>query len=149
MIAALSAPLAVAAGPELVLRLSALDLAPLPGAVPCARLHVRHVLRTWDLPALADDAEVVVAELVTNAVRHAGQIAGRDGCVLPVRLRLRPGSVRAEVRDASGTMPVPGPADPHDNESGRGLVLVAALAVRYGAYLTEGGGKCVFAVLGT
>lgn len=140
---------AVPAGSAYVLRHAALDLAPLPGAVPCARLHVRHVLREWGLGALADDAEIVVSELVTNAVRHAGQVAGPDGGIRPVRLRLtgRPPGVQVEVWDASDAMPRPRPGDPHDERGGRGLVLVAALAARHGAYRTEGGGKCVYALI--
>jgi hypothetical protein len=36
-------------------RTSYLELAPLPGAVPCSRLHAVHVLHEWGLRALADD----------------------------------------------------------------------------------------------
>lgn len=146
--AAMTAPCA-AARPGYVPRHAALDLAPLPTAVPCARLHARHVLREWGLAALADDAELVVSELVTNAVAAAAGITGPDGSVAPVRLRLtgRPRGVQLEVWDAAGGMPAARDAGP-DDEGGRGLVLVAALAARYGAYATEGGGKCTYAVLG-
>ena len=47
-----------------------LELGALPTAVPCARLHVRQVLWEWHLGALADTTELLVSELVTNAV-HA------------------------------------------------------------------------------
>ena len=63
---------------------SCLELGALPGAVPSARLHVRHVLREWGLGRLADSSESVVAELVANAVA-ATQAAGLD---TPVRLAL-------------------------------------------------------------
>jgi hypothetical protein len=46
-----------------------LELGALPTAVPCARLHVKHVLREWQMPRLADPVELVVAELVTNAMQ--------------------------------------------------------------------------------
>ena len=47
-----------------------LELGSLPSAVPCARLHTRQVLWEWHLDALAGTAELIVSELVTNAV-HA------------------------------------------------------------------------------
>jgi serine/threonine-protein kinase RsbW len=136
------------ARPPFALRHAALDLAPLPTAVPCARLHARCVLREWGLPDIAGDAELVISELVTNAIRAAAGITGPAGTP-PVRLRLtaRPHGVRIEVWDASSDMPQPGPAEPHDGPGGRGLIIVAALAARHGAYATDGGGKCVFAVI--
>ncbi len=135
---------------HLVLRLSALDLRPLPGAVPCARLHARLVTREWGFPAIAGDCELVVAELVSNAVLHG---AGPPGAAdtPPVRLRLtgRPRGVQIEIWDAGEEMPQMRSGPPGDDEpGGRGLVLVAALSSRWGAYRTEGGGKVVFAVCG-
>jgi len=50
-------------------RRTLLDLAPLPNAVPCARLHVKHVPREWGLQAVSDSAELLVSELVTNGVK--------------------------------------------------------------------------------
>ena len=64
----------------------------LPGAVPCARLHARLVLFEWGQGGLADSVELVVSELMTNALRAAaptsrgwagsqGILAGRPaGC---------------------------------------------------------------------
>ena len=52
--------------PEPPLR-SYLELGALPTAVPCARLHARHVLREWGLNGLAPDSELLVSEPVTNA----------------------------------------------------------------------------------
>ncbi|MGH7734824.1 MAG: hypothetical protein ACREOE_14320, partial [Gemmatimonadales bacterium] len=54
-----------------------LELGALAGAVPCARLHARLVLREWGLAAVSDDTEAVVSELVTNGVR-ASRAAGHD-----------------------------------------------------------------------
>src|SRR5262249_7031132 len=71
-----------------------LELGALPTAVPCARLHVKHVLREWQMPQLADPVELVVAELVTNAMQASAgltssQFAGRWSPGLPpVRLWL-------------------------------------------------------------
>ena len=58
---------------------SFLELGALPGAVPCARLHARHLLWEWGLAALTDSTELVVSELVTNAIR-ASRITGQ-ACV--------------------------------------------------------------------
>jgi anti-sigma regulatory factor (Ser/Thr protein kinase) len=117
-----------------------LDLAALPGAVPCARLHVRLVLAEWGLARLAEDAEVVTAELMTNAIEHAG---GRY-----VRLLLRSDGEAAciLVWDESFVAPVPVTDDEPDSPSGRGLVIVSALSQRWG-YYRNGDGKFVWAVL--
>ena len=48
---------------------SFLELGALPGAAPCARLHTRHLLGEWHQAALTASAELVVTELVTNAVK--------------------------------------------------------------------------------
>ena len=48
---------------------TSLPLGALPGATPCARLHARVVLTEWGLGELAEAAELIVSELVTNAVR--------------------------------------------------------------------------------
>jgi hypothetical protein len=47
-------------------RASLLELAALPTAVPCGRLHTRLVLGDWGLSHIADDAEILVSELLTN-----------------------------------------------------------------------------------
>jgi anti-sigma regulatory factor (Ser/Thr protein kinase) len=137
-----------AAARHVVLRISALDLRPLPEAVPSARLHARLVMREWGFAAIAADCELLVAELVTNAITHGTQaVSGAD--VPPVLLRLtgRAREIQIEVQDASDEMPRVH-CDPL-GEGGRGLVLVAAIASRWGAYRMPGGGKCVFAVVGS
>ena len=52
---------------------SSLVLGALSSAVPCACLHVKHVLWEWGLNSLAERAELLVSELVTNAVTAVGQ----------------------------------------------------------------------------
>lgn len=114
-----------------------------------ARHSVRGTLTVWGLSALADDAELVVGELVTNAVRHChvdgGQIETR--CIpLP-----RAAGVRLEVHDADAysvpalRAPVP------DDTGGRGLQLVDAVTRHmWGVRTREGApGKLVWAHLGT
>jgi len=136
-----------------VLRLSALDLGALPGAVPSARLHTRAVLTSWGLAGVAESAELVVSELVTNAVTASVDAAG-GGVPQPVRLRLsvrmngqRVDTVQIEVWDAAASLPRPGRDAPADEPGGWGLVLVEAVSQRWGSYPADGGGKIVWAVL--
>jgi anti-sigma regulatory factor (Ser/Thr protein kinase) len=135
--------------PESPLR-SYLELGALPTAVPCARLHARHVLWEWGLNGLAPDGELLVSELVTNAVKAT---AGRDGAA--VRLRLSGDSTRVliEVWDADPRAPEAkdlgedGTLDPQE-DGGRGLFLVAALSARWDWYPTrEPAGKVVWCEL--
>jgi anti-sigma regulatory factor (Ser/Thr protein kinase) len=125
-----------------VLRLSALELGPLPGAVPSARLHARSVIREWGYPELAGDGELVVSELVANAVR-----ASVPGWT-PVGLRLTAGGGRVlvEVQDRSPERPRPRLAQ-YPDEGGRGLRVVAGVSRRWGYYFADGW-KTVWAELG-
>jgi anti-sigma regulatory factor (Ser/Thr protein kinase) len=102
------------------------------------------------LNGLAPDSELLVSELVTNAVKAT---AGRDGAA--VRLRLSGDSARIliEVWDADPRAPEPkdlgehGTPDPQE-ERGRGLFLVAALSARWDWYPTrEPEGKVVWCEL--
>jgi anti-sigma regulatory factor (Ser/Thr protein kinase) len=138
-----------------VLRLSALDLLPLPTAVPCARLHTRNVLLAWGLADRVADTELVVSEIVTNAIRATLEAAaGSDP--QPVRLRLsartdhsgRIHGVQVEVWDALNSMSTQHRDTPADEPGGWGLVLVEALSARWGSYQAQDGGKVVFAVIG-
>ena len=113
-----------------------LPLGALPGATPCARLHARAVLTEWGLADLAEAAELIVSELVTNAVRASTGKDGRpkyDGASMPVVvLRMASDRVRLliEVWDAIPGAPAaahPGPED----EAGRGLMLVEAMCDRW------------------
>jgi len=54
---------------------SYLELGALPTAVPCARLHARQLVWEWGLDGLAESSELLVSELVTNAVQA---MAGQD-----------------------------------------------------------------------
>jgi anti-sigma regulatory factor (Ser/Thr protein kinase) len=124
---------------------SFLELGALPGAVPCARLHTRHVLREWGLTALRDDAELLVSELLTNAVHASRSMEW----TFPVRLRLL--SDRAQVLivvwDANPQPPVPTDAG-EDDETGRGLILVEAISERWDWSATpDTGGKMVWCIV--
>src|SRR3954469_5762285 len=73
-------------------------------SVPRARHQLTATLREWGLQSLADPAGLVLSELVTNAVRHAG--APRDREIETRFLRLSDDRVRIEVHDASPQPPV-------------------------------------------
>jgi anti-sigma regulatory factor (Ser/Thr protein kinase) len=125
---------------------SYLELGALPGAVPCARLHVRQVLWEWHLAPRADTVELLVSELVTNAVRACGDLTAG---VAPVRLWLCSDRTRVviQVWDGSAHMPVRRDADP-ETEDGRGLLLVDSLSSGWGSYRPEGSsGKVVWAIV--
>ncbi|MDT0463014.1 SpoIIE family protein phosphatase [Streptomyces gibsoniae] len=106
-------------------------LAPEPVEVGRARSVVREQLHEWGLGALADNAELMVSELVTNAVRHAH---GRR-----VELRLvRGDTLLCEVDDDDHTLPTLLHAGPGD-EFGRGLRVVSTLAREWGTSRTSAG----------
>jgi anti-sigma regulatory factor (Ser/Thr protein kinase) len=124
---------------------SHLELAAHPGAVPDARHHTRRVLAGWDLGALGEAAELIVSELVTNAIR-ACQAPGTHR---QVQLRLASDRARLliEVQDCSPQRPVPAGAT-DDDESRRGLCLVEAVSAAWGWYPDPAsGGKVVWALL--
>jgi serine/threonine-protein kinase RsbW len=91
-------------------------------------------------------AELLLSELVTNSVRHAARPTGR---LLAVGVELSPDRLlRVEVADASDAPPVPRSRDvTEDDESGRGLLLVAALAAHWGTYPRRHVGKVVWFAL--
>jgi len=123
---------------------SFLELGALAGAVPCARLHARLVLREWGLAALSENLELVASELVTNGVR-ASRAMGHDA--VRIWLVSDMGRVVVFVWDASSRLPAPA-ADPGaDAEDGRGLLLVEALSRRWGYFSHDGGGKVVWALV--
>lgn len=91
-----------------------------------ARRDVTLCLRTWGLDALIDDAQLIVTELVANAVQHTR--TRRIG----VSVTRHPDHVRIVVTDTSRTLPAPTPAAP-EAEAGRGLHLVDQLTTRWGS----------------
>ncbi len=114
-----------------------LNLAALPSAPACARGHVRSVACEWGLPDLADTAELLASELITNAVRASERLRVRaDLAIVPViRLWLvsDKSSLVIHVWDGNDEMPVRRNAG-IDEESGRGLMLVESLSSDWGAY---------------
>lgn len=114
-----------------------------PRSVRRARTLLAEQAREWKVPdAAAETAVLLLSELVTNALRHAGCAPGRE---IWTRFAVRDDdSLRIEVSDACVVLPHPRHASP-DDETGRGLALVDALAARWGAEPRECGvGKTVW-----
>jgi DNA-binding NarL/FixJ family response regulator len=104
-----------------------------------ARRFLRNHCVRWGCEAVLDQAELVVSELVTNAVSH-----GHSGCEL--RIGLTEDTLRIAVTDrGDGTPDVL--ATTGRDEHGRGLVLVSAVAAAWGVDTTPGDGKVVWAHL--
>jgi anti-sigma regulatory factor (Ser/Thr protein kinase) len=124
---------------------STLVLGALPSAVPCARLHAKHVLGEWQRGELVESVELIVSELVTNAIKAARALPGP--ITPPVRLRLSCDrtDVVVEVWDGSAEPPVLTNASAAA-DGGRGLLLVDTLSSRWGwLFPRECGGKTVWA----
>ena len=101
-----------------------------PAVVSVARNLAADQLAAWGLEELVSTTELIVSELVTNAIRHASG---------PLRLRLiRESVLICEVFDASSTSPHLRHARTTD-EGGRGLFLVAHYARRWGTRYTPRG----------
>lgn len=125
-----------------------LELAALPTAVPCARLHAKNVVHEWRLGALADTVELLVSEIVTNAVRASATVARNGPGVPTTKVWLTSDGQRAliQVWDGDGHRPVRQDTG-LTAESGRGLLLVQALSTEWGCYTPDGqGGKIVWAL---
>ncbi|MFE4665414.1 ATP-binding protein [Streptomyces sp. NPDC056716] len=102
-------------------------LAPTPLGARLARHHTIEQLHTWGLPL--DPAEHIVAELAANAAVH-GRVPGRSFRLL---LYVVGDTLRIEVSDTRGDdLPRTQGHTVPDAESGRGLVIVEALADRWG-----------------
>jgi anti-sigma regulatory factor (Ser/Thr protein kinase) len=127
-------------------RTTCLELAPLPGSIPCARLHAVAVLHEWGLRHLAEDAALIVSELITNAAEAS--MALPDHPPITLRLLASDTTLIIEAWDHSPADLRPRDPDP-GAESGRGLTVVAALSHRWGAERTATTRKVVWAELAT
>jgi GAF domain-containing protein/PAS domain-containing protein/anti-sigma regulatory factor (Ser/Thr protein kinase) len=111
-------------------RTAAWDVPCDPSAVGAVRAEAARTLAAWGLEEESFVTELIVSELVTNAVRHASP---------PIRLRLiRDRALICEVSDGSSTSPHLRRAATTD-EGGRGLFLVAQFADRWGTRYTADG----------
>lgn len=119
-----------------------LRLAPVRTAPAQARSFLRSCLKTWNVAGVPEvdeeGAALVLGELVTNAVLHAGT-------PVDILVGLRGQALRVAVADRSGVELRPRAAT-EDEESGRGLALVGAFAERWGMLPRRSGGKVVWAL---
>jgi anti-sigma regulatory factor (Ser/Thr protein kinase) len=116
-----------------------LELAPDGTSPRRARVFIARTLREWDCADIEDVAALLVSEVVTNAVTHV-----RSPAVLSARYD--GGRVEVRVEDRSDVLPKVRHTGP-DDESGRGLMLVDALADHWGVESLAGGGKAVYFAL--
>ncbi len=125
---------------------SHLALGPLPSAVPCVRLHARHILCEWGLRNLTESVELLVSELTTNAI--AATRATETG--LPVRFWMLSDRKQVLILVCDANPNPPMRMDPSgDMEHGRGLMLVEAISTRWGSYAVADSieGKAVWALI--
>jgi anti-sigma regulatory factor (Ser/Thr protein kinase) len=132
---------------------SYLELGALPSAVPSARLHARLVMAEWGFASLADAAELIVSELVTNAVKASQALGhlppvwlGLAGNERHVFIGVWDGNVESGQTSVAGDDELPD----LEAEGGRGLLLVDSLSADWGVYwLEDSHGKVVWSVLVT
>lgn len=118
---------------------ASLELVPDPTSPRKARRFIATTLREWGCEQVVDVAKLLVTEVVTNAVRYVHSRAVLSARYDGDRLEVR-------VRDESDTVPTLRPVDPED-QSGRGLMLVNALADQWGVEPSAHGGKTVYFAL--
>jgi hypothetical protein len=108
-----------------------------PTAAAEARSQVGEVIRAWMVPVDPDIAVLLTSDLVTNAITYG------DGETVTLVIRCSRGHLRIDVYDTSRSLPMA--ADqPVGAETGRGLVLVAALSTEWGSFRTPAGQAAYF-----
>ncbi|WP_329428844.1 ATP-binding protein [Streptosporangium sp. NBC_01495] len=113
-----------------------------------ARVFTTDILRAWGERDLVDDAVLIVSELVTNAFRHGRSrtpeeltgLTGQNTETVTLLLELWPNAVGIHLQDGSSVLPVPRVAL-DDQENGRGLQIVTALAQSWTAAPVAANGK--------
>jgi two-component sensor histidine kinase len=119
-----------------------------PQGAQLARHRAVRRMEVWGYPPASDVScavALIVGELTANAVQH-GRVPGRD-FGLRLALDVAAGLVRIEVADAAAAKrpPTAPPSSYPEGESGRGLLLVDALALRWGSASRRPVGKTVWA----
>ncbi|MEV5525810.1 ATP-binding protein [Streptomyces prunicolor] len=132
---------------------ASLRLTAVPTAVTCSRVFVRHVLSRWNLSSQEENATLIMSELVTNAIKASGIITPdpkpwqiKAEHVIAVQLRVLDASLYVEAWDRTPESPMRRKPD-LNAESGRGLLLVEALAKQWNVYGPLVGGKVIWAEL--
>lgn len=121
-----------------------LDYTPVPRSVALARHRTARLVTDWGHTHLAGDVALVASELMTNALLH-GSLRDR---LIRLRISTTPATLRVEVSDPRGErLPCRHEAADED-QFGRGLLLVGALADGWGVAPRAGVGKTVWAEWG-
>lgn len=114
-----------------------------PSELAALRRLLRLHLRLWGLPDVTDAAEICVTELVANVIRHVG-----EGTPSTLVVAMKGTHVRIGLRDPDArALPTLMSAMP-DAESGRGMMMIDAVAARWGVILS-GSSKLVWCDLAT
>jgi anti-sigma regulatory factor (Ser/Thr protein kinase) len=119
-------------------RSASFDLPPSAASVPVARRLTLGLLRAWEAPQDGDDAALLVTELVANVIDHVGG----DAC-LTLELSSSDRWLRIAVLDGSSIPPVVQELS-QDRPRGRGLLMVQAIATRWGSEAHHGGKRVWF-----
>jgi Anti-sigma regulatory factor (Ser/Thr protein kinase) len=133
---------------------SCIPLPTMASSASTARMHTRTVLNKWHMPDLTEDAELVVSELVTNAIRATNILASQARYpeiydhmgVVCLCLQISEGDLLIEVQDLAQNAPRLRRSAP-DDEGGRGLLLVTTIAREWGCRKAPTGGEIVWARL--
>lgn len=123
------------------------NLKPVPLSARAARRFARSCLEAHNGDVdhgLSEDVLLLVSELVSNSVRHAGP--HNEGDTIELRLQLAADRIRIEVTDHSSALPIMGDGAV-DKLSGRGMLLVDRIAGRWGVAPTASG-KTVWLEIG-
>ncbi|MFJ4541747.1 ATP-binding protein [Streptomyces tibetensis] len=104
-----------------------------PMEVPLLRRAAAQQLDRWGVLTASDEAELLVTELATNVVKHVG-----EGALATLILERKGERLRLEVHDMSPVVPTIRAAECGE-ECGRGLHLLAAMALDWGTVLTAAG----------
>lgn len=125
-----------------------IELAALPTSPGWARRHAQAVLGAWQIPAETTEvALLLVSELATNAYQAAIAVGPDPGpAAITQTLRYQLGQIIIEVTDNNPRPPVIADVGPHA-ESGRGLLLVQALAKEWSWFIPPTGQKTVYCTL--
>jgi hypothetical protein len=123
---------AMASTSPTVLHQRRLRLAREPIAVAEARRQVRAVIGAWQVPVDPDIAILLTSDLVTHAITHGA------GKTVTLAITCPCGHLRIDVYDMSRSLPM-ATGDPARTETGRWLVLIAALSAQWGSFRTPAG----------
>jgi anti-sigma regulatory factor (Ser/Thr protein kinase) len=109
-----------------------LELAALPASVGVARAFLSETVAPFSLGPIADDAVLVLSELVTNAIEHG------DAATVRVGVHMSPRELLLQVIDENQNSPSPRRDVPATDTQGRGLLIVERLASRWGRIRLDG-----------